>query len=308
MNGPAPIDRAGLTRLRIATGRRRVDPAASLFPPDSITRRVNREAVLLLGGGRALLLQVAHPLVAAGVAEHSRFDQEPLQRLVRTLQLTLAIVFGSAAEALAAVRGIERVHARVRGRLESACGPFRAGTPYDANDPALLLWVHATLVDSALVTYQRFLGPLPLAERRRFYDESRVTARLFGIADADVPPTYEAFQAYVRAMLRGPQLAVSRDSRAIAAALLSPPLPSGLRQIASTTRLFTIGLLPLVMRQRYGYSWGPLRERALDATAAAVRTGVPWLPSLLRHFPHARRGEPTARAADVSTPPLARSR
>jgi uncharacterized protein (DUF2236 family) len=122
VNGPAPIDRAGLTRLRTATGRRRIDPAASLFPPDSITRRVNREAVLLLGGGRALLLQVAHPLVAAGVAEHSRFEQEPLQRLVRTLQLTLAIVFGSAAEALAAVRGIERVHARVRGRLESACG------------------------------------------------------------------------------------------------------------------------------------------------------------------------------------------
>ena len=293
MSAP-PVDRAGLARLRAATGRRRLDPAAGLFAPDSITRRINREAVLLLGGGRALLLQIAHPLVAAGVAAHSRFEQDPLQRLVRTLQLTLTIVFGSAAEALAAVRGIERAHARVHGHLESACGPFAAGTPYDANDPALLLWVHATLVDSALVTYRRFLGPLTAAERRRFYDESRITARLFGIPDADVPPTYDAFQGYMRGMLRGPQLAVSRDSRAIAAALLSPPLPPGLRQLAATTRLFTIGLLPAAIRQRYGYSWGPLRERALDATAIALRAGVPWLPSLLRHFPHARRSDSAA--------------
>lgn len=283
------LDRAGLARLRAATGRRRLDPAAGLFAPDSITRRVNREAVLLLGGGRALLLQVAHPLVAAGVAAHSRFEQHPLQRLLRTLESTLTIVFGSAAEALDAVRGIERVHARVHGRLERACGPFRAGTRYDANDPRLLLWVHATLVDSALVAYQRFCGPLSAAERRRFYDESRITARLFGVAEADVPPTYDAFQAYMRGMLRGPTLAVSRDGRAIAAALLSPPLPPGLHQLAAATRLFTIGLLPPAIRRRYGYSWGPLRERALAAAALALRAGVPWLPPLLRQFPRARR-------------------
>ncbi|MFN8640850.1 MAG: oxygenase MpaB family protein [Candidatus Binatia bacterium] len=282
------IDRAGLARLRAATGRRRIDPDAPLFAPDSITRRVNREAALLLGGGRALLLQVAHPLVAAGVAEHSRFEQTPLQRLLRTLELTLTIVFGSAAEALAAVRGIERAHARVHGRLEHACGPFRAGTPYDANDPALLLWVQATLVDSALLAHERFIGPLRADERRRFYDESRVTARLFGIPDADVPPTYDAFRAYVRGMLRGPQLAVSRDSRAIAAALLSPALPPGLRQLALAPRLFTVGLLPASLRRRYGYTWGPVRERALAAAAAAMRAGVPWLPAALRHFPQAR--------------------
>lgn len=282
------IDRAGLARLRAASGRRRLDPAAGLFAAGSITRKVNREAVLLLAGGRALLLQVAHPLVAAGVAAHSRFEQEPLQRLARTLRLTLTIVFGSAADALAAVRGIERAHARVRGRLEQSCGPFRRGARYDANDPALLFWVHATLVDSALVAYQRFLGPLAAAEQRAFYTESRITARLFGIADADIPASLEDFQTYLRAMLRGPQLAVSRDSRAIAAALLSPALPPGLRQLAGATRLFTVGLLPPVIRRRYGYSWGPLRERALDAAALALRAGLPWLPPGLRHFPRAR--------------------
>lgn len=289
MSAAPAIDRAGLARLRRALGRGRVDPAAGLFAADSLTRRVNREAVLLLGGGRALLLQVAHPLVAAGVAAHSRFEQAPLQRLLRTLQLTLTIVFGSAAEALAALRGIERAHARVHGVLDEACGPFPRGTPYDANDPALLLWVHATLVDSALVAYQRFHGPLRAAERRAFYDESRITARLFGIAETDIPPTLDDFRAYLRGMLGGPQLAVSRDSRAIAAALLSPPLPPGLRQLAATTRLFTVGLLPPGIRRRYGYGWGRLRQRALDAATLALRHGVPWLPAALRQFPQARQ-------------------
>lgn len=288
MTRPARLDRAGLARLRAATGARRVDPAAGLFAADSITRRVNREAVLLLGGGRALLMQVAHPLVAAGVAAHSRFEQQPLQRLWRTLELTLTIVFGSAAEALAAVRAIERRHARVRGTLETACGPFARGTKYDANDPALLFWVHATLVDSALVAHERFVAPLRPAERRAFYDESRRTARLFGIPAAHIPPDWNAFRAYMRAMLRGPTLAVGRDSRTIAATLLSPSLPPGLRQAAAASRLFTVGLLPPVLRARYGLPWTPLRARALDAAAAALRAGLPLLPAPLRQFPQAR--------------------
>ncbi len=281
--------RADRARLRAATGQRRVDPHAALFAPDSITRRVNREAVLLLGGGRALLMQVAHPLIAAGVAAHSRYDREPLQRLQRTLDLTLAIVFGSGAEALAAVRGIERRHAVVHGTLADACGPFPAGTPYDANDPALLFWVHATLVDSALVAHERFVGPLRPTERRAFYDESRRTARLFGIPDHEIPPDWRAFRAYLRRMLHGPTLAVGADSRAIAAALLDPPLPPGLRQLAAATRLFTVGLLPPVLRARYRLAWTPLQARALAAATAAIRHARPLLPAALRYFPQARR-------------------
>lgn len=284
----AGLDAAGLARLRAAAASRGVDPAAPLFAPDSITRRVNREAVLLLGGGRALLLQLAHPLVAAGVAAHSRFEQEPLRRLWRTLERTLTIAFGSGAEALAAVRRIEGAHVRVRGRLGEACGPFRRGTPYDANDPALLFWVHATLVDSALVAYQRFVAPLSVAERRRFYDESRRSARLFGIPARCIPADEAAFQAYMRDMLRGPTLTVGRDARSIAAALLSPPLPPPLRQLAGAARLLTVGLLPPPIRRRYALPWGPLRERSLDAAAALLRVGLPLLPAPLREFPQAR--------------------
>src|SRR5262245_35463255 len=172
--GVRKLTRADVARLSRAAGRP-IDPTRSLFGPQSLSWRVNRETALLLGGGRALLLQVAHPLVAAGVAAHSQFERAPLQRLWRTLDLTLTMVFGNAADAVAAVRQVERVHAHVRGRLAEAVGPFRRGTRYDANDPALLLWVHATLVDSALVAYERFVGPLSRTERSAFYDESTIS-------------------------------------------------------------------------------------------------------------------------------------
>jgi uncharacterized protein (DUF2236 family) len=285
---PRQVRGADLARLRYAAGGD-VDIARSLFGPQSVTWRVNRETTLLLGGGRALLLQIAHPLIAAGVAAHSRYQQEPLQRLWRTLDLTLTTVFGTAAQALAAVRQVERVHARVRGELAEAVGPFAAGTPYDANDPALLFWVHATLVDSAVHAYERLVAPLTAAERTALYGESQISARLFGIPQALIPPTWGAFRAYMRAMIGGPTLAVGPDSRVIAAGLLSPPLPFGLRQLAASTRLFTIGLLPPAIRRRYGYRWTPLHVRALGAITVAIRAGLPVLPGVARTFPHARR-------------------
>src|SRR5262245_33430605 len=280
--------REDVDRLRRAAGRP-IDPTQSLFGPQSLSWRVNRETSLLLGGGRALLLQIAHPLVAAGVADHSRFERAPLQRLWRTLDLTLTMVFGSAADALAAVQQIERVHARVHGVLRQDVGPFRRGTPYDANDPVLLLWVHATLFDSGMRAYERFVGPLPGRGRNALYEESMVSARLFGIPQALIPATLSDFRRYMRGMLVGPTLAVGPASRAIAAALLSPPLPFGLRHVAGMTRLFTIGLLPTPIRRRYGYAWGSAHERALRALTAAIRAGLPVLPRIVRDFPHARR-------------------
>jgi uncharacterized protein (DUF2236 family) len=287
--GERALSREDLERLRYAAGSRDVDPERSLFGPESVTWKVNRETTLLLGGGRALLLQIAHPLVAAGVAEHSNYEKAPLERLWRTLDLTLTTVFGTAADAVRAVRAIERVHSRVHGTLDADVGPFPRGTPYDANEPELLLWVHATLVESALVAYERLVGDLTVAERARYYTESMINARLFGLASAAIPGTLPEFRRYMREMIRGPILAVGPASRAIAAALLSPPLPFGLRQLAGSTRLFTIGLLPPAVRRRYGYQWGIGRERALQALATALRIGVPVLPAIARVFPHARR-------------------
>ena len=274
---------------RLHTARPTVDPAESLFGPASVTWRVNREAVILLGGGRALLLQIAHPLVAAGVAAHSRFRQRPLERLWRTLDLMLTLVFADAERAMAAVREIERVHARVRGVLDAGVGPFAPGTPYDASEPGLLFWVYATLVDTALAVYERFVGPLAAGERAAYYEESKVGARLFGIPEPLIPPTLERFEEYVDGMIRGEVLAVGATAREIAASILRPPVPLALAPAFRAGGFLAVGLLPPALRERFGFAWSAGQERALRALAAATRVGLPFLPGCVRLMPHARR-------------------
>jgi uncharacterized protein (DUF2236 family) len=295
----APLSPADRDRLRRASGRV-LAADEPLFGPASAMWRINREACLLLAGGRALLMQVAHPLVAAGVAAHSRFRDEPLQRLWRTLELMQTIVFADAGEAVRAVRIIDNVHRRVRGVLEEEAGPFARGTPYAAGDPHLLLWVHATLVDSALVAHEHFAEPLPPAVRRRYHRESKVVARLFGVPEELIPRTLRDFRAYVRGMVESEVLAVSDESRAIADGILHPPLPPGLRHAVESTALITAALLPPTLRRRYGLPWSAARQYAFDALAALLRRSRPIWPRSLLHLPQAARGHgDTALAAAV---------
>src|SRR5437868_3790001 len=175
-----------------------------LYSDDSITRRVNRENVLLLGGGRALLMQLAHPLVAAGVDEHSDFRSTPWRRQRRTILMTMAIVFGDRETAHAAARAVNQTHGRVRG----------AG--YRALDPDLLMWVHATLVDSALVTYEAFVKPLSAAERDDFFQESKVLGTLLGIPADTFPGRHRDFVDYIDGMIAGGTVAVGPHARELA--------------------------------------------------------------------------------------------
>ena len=259
-----------------------------LGDPNGVAWRVNREAVTMLGGGRALLMQVAHPLIAAGVAAHSRFQQAPLARLTRTLELMLTIAFGDGRTARAAVHAIERAHRRVRGRLGEDVGPFPRGTPYDAADPELQLWVHATLVDSALAAYETFVGPLSARARAAYYVESTRTTRLFGIPDHMIPPTLGAFRRYVRCTIASDVLTVGPDGRAVAAAILRPPLPFGVQHVFRASNLATIGLLPPTLRRRYGLGWNTVQQLALDTVAAGVRATLPLVPGVVRWVPQAR--------------------
>ena len=201
----------------------------------------------------------------------------------------LTIVFGDARAALAAVRDIERVHQRVRGTLDEAVGPFPHGTRYDASDPDLLLWVHATLVDTALVVYERFVGPLDAPERARFWEESKITARLLGVPDSHLPGSYDDFRLWFAAVVVSDTLAVGATGREVAASILHPPLPAALAPATALARYVTVGLLPPVVRARYGLSWTELEERALSAFALAVRHALPLLPAIVRDLPQARR-------------------
>lgn len=242
-----------------------------LFPPDAVSRQVDAEPVLLLGGGRALLMQLAHPLVAAGVADHSDFRADPLSRLRRTLEATYTVVFGTEEQARSVGASLAAVHGRV------------VGPGYRADDPVLLMWVHATLVDTAMRVHDRFLRRLGTTEAARYYDESKLVGEIFGIPMAHQPETLDDFRDYVRTMVGS--LVVSGTARDLAAAVLHPRTPRLLEPTLELGRQLTIGLLPEPLRWQYGFSWDRPREAALIAAAAASRAVLTRVPRSLRRLP-----------------------
>jgi uncharacterized protein (DUF2236 family) len=262
-----------------------------LFGPGSVTWRVNREQALLLGGGCALLEQLAHPMVAAGVSDHSDFRTDPLKRLRRTLDATLAIVFGTTEEAHQAAAGIRAVHARVRGALPEDVGRFGAGTSYHAEEPSLLAWVNATLFDTSVRTYELLFAPLSKADLERYYGESYEVARILGVPDTQMPPTIDGFRKWWSEMLRGDDVAIGSQGRELAQAVLTPKLRFVPRPAFAPLTLFTIGLLPESVRDRYGYRWSTTKERAFRGSVAAVGAAVKALPARVRLFPQARAAE-----------------
>lgn len=239
------------------------------FLDDSMARRVHREGVLLLGGGRALLMQIAHPLVARGVAEHSNFRADRIDRLLRTLRPTLAIVFGIREQALAAAASINRVHDRV------------SGDGYAAKDPALLLWVLATLIDTSLVMHERFVRPLSIPEREAYYDDMRRVGSLLGVSPGAMPRDAGALQDYVAEMCAS--LMVTDEARDIAGALFRSN--SLTWPVLGSVRALTAGLLPEPLRHQFGLGWGEGREAALGAVCRFSRAVVPKLPQCLKGPP-----------------------
>jgi uncharacterized protein (DUF2236 family) len=261
------------------------------FGPGRMIWTVNRELALLIGAGRALLMQLAHPLVAAGVAAHSRFAEDPLGRLVRTLDPMYAMVFGPPERTAGAMARLRATHARVVGVLPEAIGAYPAGTRYDAGDPALALWVHATLIDTSLHVYDRFVTPLAPAARARYYADSRELARMLGIPEALTPATLAAFERYVADMIASDALAVGATARELARLVFHPPAARSLRAIAPVVELVTAGLLPPRLRDLYGYRWSSGRERLMAMAAWLLRRALPALPACLRIAPPARSAE-----------------
>ena len=259
-----------------------------LFGPGTMIWAVGRERVLLAGGAAALLLQVAHPLVAAGVAAHSDFRDDPFRRLRATLDATLRITFGDRQQAESAAQAVRRVHSGVRGRLRGAVGPFAAGTPYDASDPHLALWVHSSLLATSLQVYGMFARRLGLADRERYYQEARPFALLFGVGDEVLPPDYRAFRAYLTRMIAGPDLAVGEDARALASQIMAPPLPLPARAGLPALRAVTASLLPARLRMDFDLAWGPGARALTAGLGPPARLAVRGLPARFRDWPHHR--------------------
>ncbi len=259
--------------------------------PGTVSWKIHREMAVVLGWGRAILLQFAHPLVARGVADHSGFQTERwgrLRRLHRTLDAMLTMTFGTEEDAALVARGINAIHDRVHGRLEEPAGTFPPGRQYSAHDPALLSWVHATLVESHLLAYELYVGPLSREEKDRYCLETSGIERLLGIPEGSLPRSTADLRGYLDGMLGSGEIVVTETARALAREIVSPPTAGGARPLYWFMRLPTIGLLPPAIRDAYGFPWDGGRERALRRSARLARTFLPLVPSPLRHWPSAR--------------------
>ena len=263
----------------------------SLFTDDSMLRRVIREKVVGLSGPRALLMQAAHPVAFAGFFAHTGALDEPYARLTRTARVLDLVAFGSAQDARRATRGVRAMHRRVRGELGEPAGRFAAGTPYAADDPALLLWILAALADSAAVVYQRYVAALSAAEREALWADYRVVGRQFGLREAQMPQSWDDFQTYVLDMVEGQDLHVTGAARELAVRIvMRPPVPLRMRPVLELANQITIGLLPPRLRRQYGFAWDPVRAVAIRGGAEyAKRFVVPFLPERLRVVRSARR-------------------
>jgi uncharacterized protein (DUF2236 family) len=252
--------------------------ATGLFPPGAPIRRVWGHPAVMLGAGRALLMQLAHPAVARGVEEHSGFASDPFGRLQRTLDAVERMVWGSADEARATAAALRRVHEHVRG------------DGYDATDPVLVLWVHATLVDSALRMHARWVRPVPTDVAEAFYAEAVLVGELFGAPREVQPPDLGAFRAYVRGTIGALALQVTDGQRDLAHRVLHPSVPVAADPLVAIARELTVGQLPAPLRDAFGLGWDRPREAALQATGLGARL-------LAAPFGLARRAITLGRAA-----------
>jgi uncharacterized protein (DUF2236 family) len=241
------------------------------FSPDSVIRRIGNRSVLMLGGPRALLLQAAHPLVAAGIVGHSRFDAEPWARLARTMTALYTIVFGTREEADRIGAIVQHVHLSVRGALREAVGIFPVGTAYAADDPELMLWVHGTLVDTGIAMHEAYLGPLDADDRAAFYREMSIVSRVFGVPEAVLPRTLVDFDEFRGELLSSGVLCIGADARAVEATVLRPPVPLPLRPVVGAVTLAGIALLPDDVLDLYGLRLSSVRSAAVAAGRHSVR-------------------------------------
>jgi uncharacterized protein (DUF2236 family) len=258
-----------------------VSPIAGVFGPESMTWRMNREAILFLAAGRALLLQLAHPWIAAAVADHSRALTDPIARFHRTFKVVFSMVFGTVDQAFTSARRLHHRHSRIKGVLLESVGPFKAGSPYCANNISALRWVYATLSDSALVAHDLVLGTLCAADRARLYSESQLFAGMFGIPHNALPADYTGLASYIEAMCDSDILTVSAAARHVAGQIFTPS--STWVRVPRTYLALTYGTLPDRLRREFDGSHSEPERRSSERALNLIRRAYQLLPMRLRY-------------------------
>jgi uncharacterized protein (DUF2236 family) len=300
--GAAPGSAEAFERHRAAVRARLREWSHERAGPGSISWQITREVVAVAGWGRAILMQLAHPSVAAGVHDHSSFRGSlgaSLRRLHSTVGAMLQITFGDTEQMIAAAAGINTIHDRVRGRV----GDGGAGT-YSAHDPELQRWVHATLVESIPMTYALLVRPLTAAERDAYCVETSIMEPLLGMPAGSLPRDAASLDSYIGSMVASGRLVLNDTSRALARAVLYPPYWRLAWPAFRAMQLLTIGTLPAALRHAYGFTWRERESRAFSRWMRLIRIMLRVMPGLLRHWPMSR----TVIASRPRSEPLASDR
>ena len=273
------------------------------FGPDSMLRRVISETLVGLSAPRVLLMQAAHPVAFAGFFAHTGALDDPYERLNRTTLIMNTVGFGTRDAADRATGRVRRMHTRVKGELLEPAGRWPAGTPYAADDPGLLLWILATLADGGATVYKRWVGGLDRFELEELWQDYRVVGRLFGIPDSAMPASWLEFEDYWDGMLTDGSLHVTPQARELAIDIvMQPPVPLVARPLLELVNQVTIGSLPPVVREQYGFGWDPVRGATLAVAAEATKRLVhPFLPGPLRRIPVARKGLAAAKQEQAAS-------
>ena len=258
------------------------------FAPDSAIWQINRERVLQLTGARVLLMQIAHPLIAEAVYQHSYVFQKPLLRLHRTLRLTLDMVFGTRAEVEKAVADIEAAHRPAKGRLAEGIGKHASGAAYNARNPRQSLWVYSTLVEGSVSGYERLVAPLSPVQKNEFLENSAQIAEWMQIPRSIIPATYEALLEYIDEAIKSQEVIVGESARKIAPFITVQS--NRLLKIPTYPLIrYNIALLPPTIREQYGYSLGNWEFSLVEQISRLSRMMQPITPSLIRFAPEYRR-------------------
>jgi uncharacterized protein (DUF2236 family) len=290
---PSPLEAASSRRRRDSLTRaipplplgRAGDPGR--FGPASVVWRVHRERALLLSAPAVVLMQLAHPLVAAAVAEHTNRDRSVVERAGATIGLNLAVIFGDGDQAERAASHVRDLHTAIHGQLHAAVGSFPAGSSYRADDPELLRWGHATIAWAAIEAYERFIESLASADRDRYVAEMRPFGQAFGADQASLPSTWDELRAYVSDVVDN-AVAIGEDGRREGREILWPRGTFGERASGPVQRVLAAGLLPATIRHGFALPLSTERRATFSSLAAITRAAVRTMPRSIRWWPHYR--------------------
>jgi uncharacterized protein (DUF2236 family) len=242
---------------------------AGLFGPDSVTWRLHADPSMLVGAMRALLVQALEPRAMAGVVQHSDYKADPWGRLNRTLRFVLHTTYGDTPTAEAACRAVRKIHDRIHG-----VDPV-SGRAYSANDPDLLLWIHAVEVHSAVFAYRSYAGRLSDQDADRYVDEMVRVAELLGMPGNIAPRTMGELREYLRGV-DGLQLTPgARESMRL---IMFPPMPLALRPVWVLPAGAAVASLPRFARRMYGLPW-------FEPASLSVRAAIFGLTRFLNVLP-----------------------